>query len=255
MFDYITTSHYGRCVKQHDDWYVKSFAVNRLYYIHQGNLTVLLDNIPYSLTPGRIYLIPQNLKFELVLCEDTRVDHTFFDFLTMPAIKMDRYIEIDPQQHPLIDSAARILFDLAEKFPTYGYDRNEYSDVTETYLANILFLIHKVSPINTINDARINHILEYIHKNYHQEITLEKLTEITNLEKNYLIRLFKQYMNVTPYQYIKKYRFNVALTLIKRKQSLTSVALRVGYGDISSFSHAFKQIYGIYPSEISRNSN
>ena len=76
------------------------------------------------------------------------------------------------------------------------------------------------------------------------------MTEITNLEKNYLIRLFKQYMNSTPYQYITKYRFNIALSLIRRNYSLGEVALQIGYSDVASFSHAFKRIYGISPSSI-----
>jgi AraC-like DNA-binding protein len=123
--------------------------------------------------------------------------------------------------------------------------------LVESYLENTLFLINQEFPIHTIADTRINLALEYIHRHYDQEITLEILTEITNLEKNYFIRLFKQYMNLTPYQYIKKYRFNAALSLIKRKFPLSEVALKIGYSDISAFSHAFKRIYGIYPSELS----
>lgn len=252
MFDHIKTAHYGRSVKQYHNWSLNSFAVNRLYYIHSGNLTVLLDNVPHALKPGYIYLIPQNLQFELLLTPETRVDHTFLDFVSLPAIKMDSYIEIDPRQHSLIQKAAQILFELSERYPTYlRDDHTEYIPLVESYLENTLFLINQEFPIHTIADTRINLALEYIHRHYDQEITLEILTEITNLEKNYFIRLFKQYMNLTPYQYIKKYRFNAALSLIKRKFPLSEVALKIGYSDISAFSHAFKRIYGIYPSELS----
>lgn len=253
MFDYLTTIHYGRCVKQSHDWYVKSFAVNRIYYIHQGDLTVLLDNVPFRLEPHRVYLFPQNLKFEPLLTPKTCVEHTFLDFLTLPAIKMDSFIEIDPLQYPLIDKAVGILFELTQEYPTYLCDSNsDYVPLVESYLENALDLINRQFPIHTITDTRINHALEYIHKNYAQEITVELLAEITNLEINYFIRLFRQAMNLTPYQYLRKYRFNVALTLIKRGHPLTEVALQIGYSDISAFSHAFRQVYGIYPSEITR---
>ena len=251
MFDYISTSHYGRCVKHRSNWYIKSVGLNRLYYVHSGSATILLDSVPHELKPGKIYLFPQNLKFEPLLTEQTNLDHTFFDFFSLPVIKMDSCIEIDPAEHPFIDHAARILFELGATYHTYPYlDRNEYSDVVESYLNNTLFLIDKTFPIQTIGDHRINTALEYIHKHYNENITLQTLTGITNLEMNYFIRLFKQYMNATPYQYIKKYRFNIALTLIKRKYPLSEVALRVGYADISSFSHAFKKVFGFYPSEI-----
>lgn len=251
MFDYISTYHYGRCVKSSNDWDIQSVCVNRMHYIHYGEVTVLLDGAPYNLKPGIIYLFPQNMKFELLLSESTKVDHTFFDFFTLPAISMQTPIAINPYDSTFISNATKILFDIAERFQTYpSMERNEYTELVESYLVNLLFLIDKETKIHTINDSRINIALEYIHKNYDQEITLNQLTTITNLEKNYLIRLFKQYMNSTPFQYITKYRFNIALSLIKRDYSLGEVALQVGYSDIASFSHAFKRIYGISPSVI-----
>ncbi len=250
MFDYITTYHYGRCIKN-NDWYLKSIGVNRVYYIHRGNISILLDNRQYDLREGHIYLFPQNLKFELILNDITEVDHTFFDFFTIPSIKMNTLIEINPKNYTLIDSASKILFELAERYQTYpNMERNEYSDVIESYLENMLFLVDKKFPISLIQDTRINLALNYIHQNYNKEITLEDLLEITNLEKNYFIRLFKNSMNITPYQYIKKYRFNIALTLLKHKSSIDESAIAIGYSDASSFSHAFKKIYGFSPSQI-----
>lgn len=255
MFDYLTTYHYGRCVKNHD-WYLKTIGINRVYYIHRGSISVLLDNTRFDLMPGHIYVFPQNLKFELILTKETEVDHTFFDFFTIPAIKMDTLIEIDPDRYALIGQAAQILFGLAQTYQTYpSMERNEYSDLVESYLENMLFLIHKEFPIQMIGDPRINQALDYIHKNYAREITLEQLLEITNLEKNYFIRLFKNSMNITPYQYIKKYRFNIALSLLKHKCSLNEAAQAIGYADAVSFSHAFKKIYGISPSQIAKSAD
>lgn len=251
MFQHISTYHFGRCTKN-SDWYLpKSIGINRLYYIHSGHITVLLDNIPHDLQPGHIYLFPQNLKFELLLSEKTAVDHSFFDFFSMPAISMDSLIEIDPHDFPLLRSAAQILFQLGQAYQTYpSMERNDYTDIVESYLLNFLLLLDREYRIRTISDPRINLALDYIHKNYSREITLDELSEVTNLEKNYLIRIFRQYMNATPYQYVKKYRFSIALSLIKRNHPLSEVALQIGYSDIASFSHAFKKNYGISPSEV-----
>lgn len=253
MFDYISTYHYGRSVKTRSDWSIQSIWINRLHYIHSGEVTVLLDGTPYNLKPGILYLFPQNMKFELVLHENTRVDHTFFDFFTMPAISMRGPIAIDPTKVPFLPNATRILFEIAEQYQTYpSMGPNPYTQLVESYLENLLTLMDNENRITTINDPRVNSALDYIHNNYSKDITLDDLTEITNLEKNYLIRLFRQYMNTTPYQYISKYRFNIALSLIKRNYSLGDVAMRIGYSDIASFSHAFKRIYGMPPSAIRR---
>ncbi len=253
LFDYLNTYHYGRCVKS-NDWYLKTIGINRIYWIHRGHVSVLLDNVPYELQAGNIYLLPQNLKFELILKEDTEVDHSFFDFFTLPAIKMDTLIQIDPNANPLIGEAAKILCRLAEAHQTYpSLERNAYSDLVESYLNNLLYLINCDYPISRIEDPRINRVLDYIHKNYDKDISLETLLELTNLEKNYFIRLFKSSMNITPYQYIKKYRFNIALTMLKHKSTLIEAAQKIGYADEVAFSHAFKKNYGVAPSFITRS--
>ena len=250
LFNYLTTYHYGRCIKG-NDWYLKTIGINRVYYIHRGELTVLLDNTPCRLKEKHIYLFPQNLKFELVLTEDTEVDHTFFDFFTLPAIKMDSFIEIDPESDPMIREAGQILFDLAQAHQTYpSMERNEYTDLTESYLHNFLFLVDRNYSIPVVEDPRINAVLDYIHKHYNEEIHLETLLEIANMEKNYFIRIFKKSMNITPYQYIKKYRFNIAMTLLKHHCTLSEAAQKIGYGDAVAFAHAFKKIYGVSPSGI-----
>lgn len=251
VIDSLSTYHYGRCVKSRDDWDIQSVCVNRLHYIHSGEVTVLLDGVPYDLKPGMLYLFPQNMKFELLLVESTRVDHTFFDFFTQPVISMQKPIAIDPQDFPFTAGATDILFEIAQAHPTYpSMEPNAYTKPVESYLYNLLFLIDKQMQIDTIHDSRINTVLEYIHAHYSQEITLDQLTKLTNLEKNYLIRLFKQYMNATPHQYITKYRFIIALSLIKKGYAPGEVALQIGYSDVASFSHAFKRIYGIAPSVI-----
>lgn len=251
MIDSLSTYHFGRCVKSRDDWDLQSICVNRLHYIHSGEVTVLLDGVPYDLKPGMLYLFPQNMKFELLLVESTRVDHTFFDFFTQPVISMQEPIAIKPRDFPFIISALGVLFEIAQAYPTYpSMEPNAYTKPVESYLYNLLFLIDKQMQIDTIHDSRINTVLEYIHAHYSQEITLDQLTRLTNLEKNYLIRLFKRYMNATPHQYITKYRFIIALSLIKKGYAPGEVALQIGYSDVASFSHAFKRIYGIAPSVI-----
>jgi len=253
MFNHISTYHYGRCVKTKNDWSLQSVCVNRLHYIHSGEVTVLLDGTAFHLKPGILYLFPQNMKFELILTENTRVDHTFFDFFTLPAIRMDQPLAIDPEKAAFVASAAKVLFEIAEQNPTYpSMEANTYTKLVESYLSNLLFLIHRENRITTINDARINVALEYIHDNYAQPINLDHLNRLANLEKNYFIRLFRQHMDATPYQYIAKYRFNIALSLIKRGQPISEVATQVGYSDLASFSHAFKRICGVYPSDFRR---
>ena len=96
----------------------------------------------------------------------------------------------------------------------------------------------------------INNAIKHIHKNIEREITLEELASISCTERNYFIKLFKKNMFVTPYQYIKNYRMTKAVSLLERGYPVSDVGIRIGYSDVSAFSHAFKKEYDIYPSEF-----
>ena len=119
-------------------------------------------------------------------------------------------------------------------------------------MLSLLPIIDKEINIGTIQDERINSIIKYIHKNIDRNITIEELSKICCVEENYFIRLFRKNMSVPPHKYIKSYRLKLAASYLERKYSAGEVAEKVGYSDISAFSHAFKKEYGIYPSEYTK---
>lgn len=255
MFSNISISIYGRCV-MHKDWQiVNTIGMNRVYYVNSGSVRFNHGMKKYALKPGMFYLFPQNLKFELTLDEDTQFDHGFFDFTTVPPIKMDRMIEINPEDYPLIKSAAKIAFDLAETYPMFPVSqRNQYYNLAKSYLNNLLVLVNSIIPIETIDDPMMHFIIDYIHKNFHTDISISDLAEKLCLEKNFFIKKFKRYMDITPYQYIRNYRMNTAMSLIKtNRYPISKIAEMVGYADTASFSHAFKKVYEIYPNEVLKN--
>jgi len=250
LFDYVSTYRYGRSADP-DDWQVKPTGLNRVCVIHSGKITLMLNSGPYELKPGTLYLFPQCINFLFLLPDSTEADYTFFDFFTRPIINMKQPIAIELSGGPFLGSAARILFEIAQAHQTYlSLERNAYSDLVDSYLGNLLFLVDKRMPVSTVSDARINLALDYIHKNYKQEITVNTLSKLVNLEQNYFIHLFGTHVNATPYQYISKYRFAIALAMIRQNLSLAEIAREVGYSDPSSFSHAFKRIYGVPPSSL-----
>lgn len=253
LFDYISTYRYGRSACP-DDWQVTPTGLNRVCVIHSGKITLMLSSGPYELKPGILYLFPQCINFLFLLPGQTAADYTFFDFFTRPIINMKMPIAIDLSRRGFISSAARILLELGEAHQTYvSLERNTYSDLVDSYLDNLLFLVDREEPVSTVSDARINLVLDYIHKNYKQDITVNTLSELVNLEQNYFIHLFSIHTNTTPRQYISKYRFAIALAMIRQNLSLAEIAREIGYRDLSSFSHAFKRIYGASPSAMRKS--
>lgn len=164
---------------------------------------MMLDNAHYHLKKRGIYLLLQNLKFEPILTEENCFDHVLFDFISFPIIKMDRLVKINPGKRRIFKKAGDIFFDLMEEFlDGEGAESNEYSQLVEGYLKYYLFFVDKHYDIGMINDTCVRSMLEYILE-HTSDIMLKDLMRVVNLERNYMIRIFKQCMDVILYKYIK----------------------------------------------------
>jgi len=119
-------------------------------------------------------------------------------------------------------------------------------------------LIKKHSVINVKEyklDFNKKEILDYIYANYLEDIKLEDLEKISGVSKYHIIRTFKKYFFLTPYQFILKLRINHALDLIKKDYPLSLIAVECGFFDQSHFIKEFKKIYGLTPFNFIQNTN
>lgn len=90
-------------------------------------------------------------------------------------------------------------------------------------------------------------IKEYLHDNLSSSISLEQLVKITNLNRSYLIRVFRNAVGITPYTYLNQIRVEKAKQLLRQGLSIADVAIMVGMSDQSHLTRHFKRIVGITP--------
>lgn len=87
---------------------------------------------------------------------------------------------------------------------------------------------------------------EYITEN----LSLEKIAYQIGISKYHFIRVFKSVFGISPYQYQKRKRLELAkLDLIRGTEILTT-AIRYGFPDAPTFTKAFKQQFGQTPGAI-----
>lgn len=92
----------------------------------------------------------------------------------------------------------------------------------------------------TSSKKAINSILNYIHANYNQPLTLNEIANYTHLNPQYLSRYFKETVGMTFTMYLTNLRIETAKKLlINSDKSITQIALEVGYSDPSYFSKVF----------------
>jgi len=87
-------------------------------------------------------------------------------------------------------------------------------------------------------------------------LTVAQLAACCEISETYFRRIFQRIYNQSPKQYIQSKRLTHAHTILESGDFTTiqAVAALVGYDDPLYFSRAFKQKYGITPSEIQSSS-
>lgn len=115
-------------------------------------------------------------------------------------------------------------------------------------LARLWDLFAIISGRDTKNDDYIKKAVDYIHSEYMNSISVQKIADILSLERTYFSVLFKNKTGVSPKEYILNHRMNSAASLIlENSVPVSVVATSVGYSDIFTFSKMFKKHFGVSP--------
>lgn len=95
----------------------------------------------------------------------------------------------------------------------------------------------------------------WIDAHSHESIGLDAIARETGLSVFYFLRVFNRVFGVTPHQYLLRTRLRRAVHLLAEDTcTITSVALDVGFNDLSNFVRTFHRAAGISPDRFRRAS-
>lgn len=94
---------------------------------------------------------------------------------------------------------------------------------------------------------RYENIIDYMREHYDEEITLQHLSELSQINPFVLLRQFRNECGVTPHQYLRTYRVNRAMDFIQQGVKLADVAQLCGFSDQSHMNRQFKKTVGVSP--------
>lgn len=91
----------------------------------------------------------------------------------------------------------------------------------------------------------------YIAKNYSRcDLSISDIAKELFISRSYLYKIFYTKYNLSPIQYLTKYRVeNARNMLLSTKESIKNIAYSVGYSNPIYFSKVFKQLLGCSPQE------
>lgn len=245
----------------------------RLYYITTGSAMVYHSNQVIKLKPGHIYLIPSytfgrykcddyHEQYYISCLEEIKNGYSIFNFSSFiyesEATPMDLYyfkriLELNPNRqlknnNPKVYDNRPTLMDFEKKNEELSL--SEYLEthaILEILLSRFIQDTHSQSPKTNVK-KEFGMVLNHIHENLHEALTVKQLANFCHLNTDYFSRVFHENFGMRPNKYIQSKRIERAqLLLLSTNNSLKQIAEKVGLENMSYFTRIFKNHTGKTP--------
>lgn len=179
-----------------------------------------------------------------------------FQSKTFKVLILDESIE---WQNQIIDCIGEVI--TANLTRRFGYELLSKAALCRLWalLCAQLVLTEETQELkpSSVDEQRIKQAINYIRTNYNLPITLENIASSIHISKSECCRLFKRALQMTPFEYLMKYRIYEAAKRISdtdhKNTSMAALALAAGFNNISYFNKLFKKYMGCTPTQYKKN--
>lgn len=213
---------FGPCIR---DFYL-------IHFIEKGSGTFVSPKGEYRVSEGNAFLIRPG-----EICTYTTDKENPWTYLW---IGFDGKLAKDFEMHETV----------------FGYDQavtDEIKNVfdlsggAEEYLAGVLFKLYAEIFGEKEKQDYASRVKGYINANYMKNISISEISDIMNVNRKYLARIFKEKAGVSMKQFLIDKRLKEAKRLLEKGYGVEETGIMTGYADGFTFSKAFKKKYGVSP--------
>lgn len=243
-----------------------------LLYIYKGSCTLQWLGTTYNVERPSLFLIPSYSPHLLRSDQEAQFFyielklHDKSEAPALPAVLQWNTLQARAGQRDdtmaFLYSCMHLLADMFERYP---------SPHPPQLLRAALLDIQKIFALIEcclIEDKRLSQegdtaydkyvavqaIMRYLETNYHDKITLHKLSELVHISGPHIIRLFKEHISQTPFQYLEALRMHAAESYLENSPlAVQEIAALTGYSGIHYFSRQFKRKHKMSPTHWKRH--
>ena len=97
--------------------------------------------------------------------------------------------------------------------------------------------------------AKLRPVLQYIRVHFAGDLDIDTLSTVIGVTPQYLCKLFRQALNMRPFEYLSSFRVSKAKELLVARpdMAISDIARTVGFSDSNYLCRVFKNIEGMSP--------
>jgi len=233
----------------------EGFPIPQIFICKSGEGTLKVNENIFTIKRGSFFYLMPNTPHEYY----GNTDPWEVEWISFSGNQVDNILaelNFDKAKVGILSNFDKMQSSFNKIFVTLRLDDNSGKLICSSVLYEILVelytMIHNKHEVEISEGKRIvDDVKLYIDDHYSQYITIDGLSELVNVTPQYLCRIFKNYLNLRPFQYIAMKRIQHAKKLLSSgNMSVGEIAHLVGYNDCSYFCAIFKKHEMISPSEF-----
>lgn len=233
------------------------------YYLIYPDKTVLYSSDVDATIDGIDCSVNHETITQLILSGDTNelttlINHLFLRFLksdvipreTVKNLIVEIYMNLYKSVGSRFDSIRTIIINEHSSMMHFISTLEDLPALESALIKSLCTISNTLETKDSSTKPVIKQILDYIHTNYQQELSLKTLSYEFHMNATYLGQLFKKDTNTTFPNYLNQYRIEKAKSMLVDTTLKTSqIAKDIGYPDPNYFYRIFKKYVGISPSD------
>jgi len=227
---------------------------NQSVIARAGDIIIILPNMLHSIYPYD----EKRLSYDTILFNQSMIYGTCDDRCYTECLSLfcspDSFVKLPiTVDHPDYE----ILKNSLQNVMTCAKANNGQMDLfLKSELLHIFWLLisnndlchsshNSALPINSIRP-----VLEYIRKNFSDDISIKQLAQVSHLSKSYFMNLFRRATGISAIEYVNQIRIQAACKLLNNTDiSSAETAFTCGFQNLSNFNRQFRKFTGFSPIE------
>jgi AraC-like DNA-binding protein len=253
----------GERLAWHGRYHAHEAGEYEFHYFMEGQGAILINRSRYSINGNIIYYVRPR-EFHSILPEAVEkpisyyavlfspepgnpIDNEVLDLLqqswqtpnhSLPANTRDRFLLED-------------LYMLSRSKVPGSKKAAEYALISLLYRWSDGFTPTNVSTaVEQFKNEHVERALSYMTKHVREKLSSDDMANAMGLSEEYFIRLFRQNLGMSPFQYFTRLKIEAAsAVLVDNHLTISDVATRFGFENPFHFTKVFKKCTGLSPRE------
>lgn len=254
---YISSASYGK------DWLsmLHSHSFTELFYVLNGDGLFTAEDGDTPIHKDSLIIINPNTRHTEKSSHSNNltyialgIDNTQFEFTENGETLNTSYHIYDFRRHQ-----SSILPPMKEMLEEIMDKKTCHEAICQHYFSILMLRILRITgescsiaaPLEVPPECSI--LKQYIDAHYRENITLDRLSEVSHLNKYYMAHIFSDAFGISPINYLLERRILHSKDLLKNSDfTITQIAQLSGFSSSNYFSQSFKKYTGLTPKDYRR---